>query len=150
RDGPRLGIATSLLGRSARCGGPSGAVRVDAAMAEIAYCCDRLDADGFALLTNVGGTYLNERLVLGPCPTFDDPGTVGLLQSCRKQRPGFRDLLSLLLVCVRRGNHGVRTIPGDVDMTRLAQRHARISDPTLLVERVEVGCPIGTRGRTCP
>jgi 6-methylsalicylate decarboxylase len=31
---------------------------VDAAMAEIAYCCDHLDVDGFALLTNVGGTYL--------------------------------------------------------------------------------------------
>jgi predicted TIM-barrel fold metal-dependent hydrolase len=31
---------------------------VDAAMGEIAHCCDRLDVDGFALLTNVGGTYL--------------------------------------------------------------------------------------------
>ena len=31
---------------------------VDAAMDEIAYCCDHLDVDGFALLTNVGGTYL--------------------------------------------------------------------------------------------
>jgi 6-methylsalicylate decarboxylase len=31
---------------------------VDAAMAEIAYCCEHLDVDGFALLTNVGGTYL--------------------------------------------------------------------------------------------
>ena len=30
---------------------------VDAALAEIAYCCDHLDVDGFALLTNVGGTY---------------------------------------------------------------------------------------------
>jgi len=37
---------------------------VDAAVAEIAYCCDRLDADGFALLTNVGGTYLGD-------PTWD-------------------------------------------------------------------------------
>jgi 6-methylsalicylate decarboxylase len=33
---------------------------VDAAIAEIAYCCDRLDVDGFALLTNVGGTYLGD------------------------------------------------------------------------------------------
>ncbi len=33
---------------------------VDAAVAEIAYCCDRLDADGFVLLTNVGGTYLGD------------------------------------------------------------------------------------------
>ncbi|HEY1832633.1 MAG TPA: amidohydrolase family protein [Acidimicrobiales bacterium] len=32
---------------------------VDAAMAEIAYCCDHLDVDGFVLLTNVGGTYLS-------------------------------------------------------------------------------------------
>ncbi|MDX2165989.1 MAG: amidohydrolase family protein [Deltaproteobacteria bacterium] len=31
---------------------------VDAAIAEIGYCCDRLDVDGFALLTNVAGTYL--------------------------------------------------------------------------------------------
>lgn len=29
---------------------------VDAAMAEIEYCCDHLDVDGFALLTNVDGT----------------------------------------------------------------------------------------------
>jgi predicted TIM-barrel fold metal-dependent hydrolase len=33
---------------------------VDAAIAEIAHCCDRLDVDGFALLTNVGGTYLGD------------------------------------------------------------------------------------------
>jgi len=33
---------------------------VDAAMDEIAYCCDHLDVDGFALLTNVGGTYLGD------------------------------------------------------------------------------------------
>src|SRR5262249_29282802 len=33
---------------------------VDAAVAEIAHCCDRLAVDGFALLTNVGGTYLGD------------------------------------------------------------------------------------------
>jgi predicted TIM-barrel fold metal-dependent hydrolase len=33
---------------------------VDAAIAEIAFCCDHLDVDGFALLTNVGGTYLGD------------------------------------------------------------------------------------------
>jgi predicted TIM-barrel fold metal-dependent hydrolase len=33
---------------------------VDAAIAEIAHCCDHLDVDGFALLTNVGGTYLGD------------------------------------------------------------------------------------------
>lgn len=33
---------------------------VDAAIAEIAHCCDHLDADGFVLLTNVGGTYLGD------------------------------------------------------------------------------------------
>jgi predicted TIM-barrel fold metal-dependent hydrolase len=33
---------------------------VDAAIAEIAYCCDHLDVDGFAFLTNVGGTYLGD------------------------------------------------------------------------------------------
>jgi predicted TIM-barrel fold metal-dependent hydrolase len=33
---------------------------VDAAVAEIARCCDRLDVDGFVLLTNVGGTYVSD------------------------------------------------------------------------------------------
>jgi predicted TIM-barrel fold metal-dependent hydrolase len=33
---------------------------VDAAIAEIAYCGDHLHVDGFALLTNVGGTYLGD------------------------------------------------------------------------------------------
>lgn len=33
---------------------------VDAAIAEIAHGCDRLHADGFALLTNVGGTYIGD------------------------------------------------------------------------------------------
>jgi 6-methylsalicylate decarboxylase len=34
---------------------------VDAALAEIAHCADHLDVDGFALLTNVGGTYLGDE-----------------------------------------------------------------------------------------
>jgi 6-methylsalicylate decarboxylase len=33
---------------------------VDAAIAEINYCCDRLDVAGFTLLTNIGGTYLGD------------------------------------------------------------------------------------------
>ena len=33
---------------------------VDAAIAEIAYCCDHRDVDGFALLTNVAGTYVGD------------------------------------------------------------------------------------------
>lgn len=33
---------------------------VDAALAEIAHCCDELDVDGFVLLTNVAGTYLGD------------------------------------------------------------------------------------------
>lgn len=33
---------------------------VDASIAEIAHCCDRLDVAGFTLLTNVGGTYLGD------------------------------------------------------------------------------------------
>jgi predicted TIM-barrel fold metal-dependent hydrolase len=37
---------------------------VDAAVAEIAYCCDRLEVQGFVLLTNVGGTYVSD-------PSFD-------------------------------------------------------------------------------
>jgi predicted TIM-barrel fold metal-dependent hydrolase len=33
---------------------------VDAAIAEIAHCCDQLDVDGFMLLTNVDGTYVSD------------------------------------------------------------------------------------------
>jgi predicted TIM-barrel fold metal-dependent hydrolase len=33
---------------------------VDAAIAEIAHCCARLDVAGFTLLTNIGGTYLGD------------------------------------------------------------------------------------------
>jgi 6-methylsalicylate decarboxylase len=34
---------------------------VDASMAEIAHCCEYLDVAGFALLTNIGGTYLGHH-----------------------------------------------------------------------------------------
>jgi predicted TIM-barrel fold metal-dependent hydrolase len=37
---------------------------VDAAVAEITYCCDRLDVQGFVLLTNVRDTYVSD-------PSFD-------------------------------------------------------------------------------
>ncbi len=33
---------------------------VDASIAEIAHCCDRLDVAGFTTLTNIGGTYLGD------------------------------------------------------------------------------------------
>ncbi|HEY1827611.1 MAG TPA: amidohydrolase family protein [Acidimicrobiales bacterium] len=33
---------------------------IDATMAEIAYCCDHLDADGFVLLTNIEGAYVSD------------------------------------------------------------------------------------------
>jgi predicted TIM-barrel fold metal-dependent hydrolase len=33
---------------------------VDAAIAEIAQCCDHLDVDGFVLLTNIDGTYVSD------------------------------------------------------------------------------------------
>lgn len=33
---------------------------VDAALAEIEYCCDHLLADGFVLLTNIDGTYISD------------------------------------------------------------------------------------------
>lgn len=42
---------------------------VGAAIAEIAYCCDRLDVAGFTLLTNIGGTYLGDRAFQ---PVFDE------------------------------------------------------------------------------
>jgi predicted TIM-barrel fold metal-dependent hydrolase len=38
---------------------------VDAAIAEIAHCCDRLHVDGFVLLTNVAGTYVSDA-AFGP------------------------------------------------------------------------------------
>jgi len=40
---------------------------VDAAIAEIAHCCDHLDVDGFVLLTNIGGTYVGDP---GFAPVF--------------------------------------------------------------------------------
>lgn len=42
---------------------------VGAANAEIAYCCDHLDVDGFTLLTNIGGTYLGDPAFQ---PVFDE------------------------------------------------------------------------------
>ncbi|MET1000838.1 MAG: amidohydrolase family protein [Acidimicrobiia bacterium] len=33
---------------------------VDAAMAEVAHCCDHLGVEGFVLLTNIGGTYIGD------------------------------------------------------------------------------------------
>jgi predicted TIM-barrel fold metal-dependent hydrolase len=42
---------------------------VDAAIAEIAYCCDSLDVAGFTALTNIGGTYLGD---LAFRPVFDE------------------------------------------------------------------------------
>lgn len=42
---------------------------VDAAIAEIAFCCDHLDVIGFTMLTNVGGTYLGDRTFE---PVFDE------------------------------------------------------------------------------
>lgn len=35
---------------------------VDAAINEIAYCCDHLDVCGFVALTNVGGTYIGDAM----------------------------------------------------------------------------------------
>jgi 6-methylsalicylate decarboxylase len=42
---------------------------VDAALEEIAYCCDRLRVDGFVLLSNIGGTYLSDASFK---PVFDE------------------------------------------------------------------------------
>src|SRR4029077_6995928 len=47
---------------------------VDAAIAEIGHCCDRLDVDGFVLLTNVGGTYVSGPLC---APVFRELGRRG-------------------------------------------------------------------------
>ena len=42
---------------------------VDAAIAEIAHCCDHLDVDGFVLLTNIGATYIGDATF---APVFDE------------------------------------------------------------------------------
>ncbi|MGH9016259.1 MAG: amidohydrolase family protein [Acidimicrobiales bacterium] len=42
---------------------------VDAAVAEVAYCCERLEVDGFVLLTNYGGTYLGDAAF---APLFEE------------------------------------------------------------------------------
>jgi predicted TIM-barrel fold metal-dependent hydrolase len=42
---------------------------VDATIAEIAYCCEHLDVDGFVLLTNVNGTYVGDASF---APVFDE------------------------------------------------------------------------------
>ncbi len=42
---------------------------IDAAMAEIAYCCDTFDVAGFAVLTNIGGTYLGDPAF---APVFEE------------------------------------------------------------------------------
>jgi 6-methylsalicylate decarboxylase len=42
---------------------------VDAAIAEISYCCDHLDVAGFTLLTNIGGIYLGNQDFQ---PVFDE------------------------------------------------------------------------------
>jgi predicted TIM-barrel fold metal-dependent hydrolase len=47
---------------------------VDASLAEIAHCCDHLDADGFVLLTNVGGTYVSDAAF---APVFHELGRRG-------------------------------------------------------------------------
>ena len=55
---------------------------VDAAIAEIAHCCDHLNVDGFVLLTNIGGVYVSDksfepvfrraRPATRPCPPASD------------------------------------------------------------------------------
>ena len=47
---------------------------VDAAMAEIAYCFDHLDVDGFVLLTNLSGTYVSDSSF---APVFRELGRRG-------------------------------------------------------------------------
>jgi predicted TIM-barrel fold metal-dependent hydrolase len=47
---------------------------VDAAVAEIVHCCDNLDVAGFAVLTNVGGTYLGDPAF---APVFRELGRRG-------------------------------------------------------------------------
>ena len=78
---------------------------VDAAMAEIAYCCDHLDVDGFVLLTNVGGTYLGDPGVGAGLPRARPP------QGSRVHPPDVAGVL---------GAHLVRTAPTDA---RVLLRH---------------------------
>jgi predicted TIM-barrel fold metal-dependent hydrolase len=67
-DAPDLARAVNEAGRRAAVDHPGrfGLLAslplpdVDAAMAEIGHCCEHLGVDGFALLTNVDGTYLGD------------------------------------------------------------------------------------------
>ena len=94
---------------------------VDAAIAEIAHCCDHLDVDGFALLTNVGGTYLGD-------PSFEPV----FRELNRRARAGVHppDVAGVL------GAHVARTAPADARVLLRhdprrgrpgAQRHRRAS-----------------------
>ena len=97
---------------------------VDAAIAEIAHCCDHLDVDGFVLLTNVGGTYLGD-------PSFA-PG-VPRARPARRTGAAPPDVAGVL------GAHVARTAPADARVPVRhhprrgrpgAERHDRRATPT--------------------
>ena len=88
---------------------------VDAAVAEIAHCCDHLDVDGFVLLTNVGGTYVGDpsfEPVLAsarpaPRPRPVAPHVAGVL-AAHVVRPAATDARVLLRHHPRRGRPRAR------------------------------------------
>ena len=85
---------------------------VDAAIAEIAYCCDHLDVDGFVLLTNVDGTYVGDASFE---PVFRE------LDRRRRTRAPAPDVAGVL------GAHVVR--PAATDARVLLRHHARRGRP---------------------
>ena len=83
---------------------------VDAAIAEIAHCCDHLDVDGFVLLTNVDGTYVSD-------PSF--AAGVPRARPTRRSGAAAPDVAGVL------GAHVARTAPADdrVPVRHDAHRH---------------------------
>jgi 6-methylsalicylate decarboxylase len=65
---------------------------VGAALAEIDYCCDHLDVTGFALLTNIGGTYLSDEAFQ---PVFDELDRRGARLFIHPTSPACWELTSL-------------------------------------------------------
>ena len=88
---------------------------VDAAMAEIAHCCDHLDVAGFALLTNIGGTYLGDTAFEPVFRELDRRGarlfihpTSPVVLGAHVARPAAADARVLLRHHPRRGGPGAQ------------------------------------------
>ena len=59
---------------------------MDASLAEVAYSCDVLDADGFIVFTNYGGVYLGDELFV---PLWEELDRRGAIVFVHPDRPAF-------------------------------------------------------------